>query len=393
MPITGPIVETYISDPAGRYWLKHRYRQTEKPYVRPLPYFHGGYFDGFGYNTHPTNGFSGGKVIGSDCLSIAQGGMLDSMAAQRAYAQAYGRFVNRMKSTADLGVGLVEAKSSYKMIHSRTVQMLGLLSDLRKRDFVSFSKRLGAITDTGSGRRMYNAAGFQQRTKTVWNRQAKRPASYANMLLEYSFGWKPLVMDIGAAINVLQSDFSVIKTVASGTGQDSNRSNTFNEGGFNYQRSAFDLNVRCQIGAVVTPSNPNLALANQLGFINPVAVAWQTLPGSFLSDWFIPVGRFLESFTDFVGFNVTGGYVSHRLRATRNYEVSYWDYNWIPGLPYPILVNAGNRDRAEAFRREARDSFAIPNLRSQIKLPGGDLLGKAASSVAMLIQQLSNRKK
>lgn len=373
MSALGPFVEEVSQDWAGYYSLKRRYRNSSRPFRDPLPYFAGTYRDGRYYNTHPSTGESGGRIIGSTSLAIAQGD-LSYPCHDKAYMLAYNRFVARMKDTADLGVGLVEAKSSYQMIYRRSTQMLGLLSSLRRKDFASFQRHLG-VTNPDDVRR----------ARVVWSRQAKSPATPANLLLEYQFGWKPIVQDVGAAVKVLQSEFSPVPRTASGTASDVSNWETNNSGGFLRQRSSLTIEAKVRIGAIVVPSNPNLALANQLGFVNPAAVAWQTLPASFLFDWFVPVGRFLESYTDFVGFAVSRGFVSHKLRTSRTYDVLYQDGS--------DLVSAGNSDRADAFTREVRDSFSVPSLRSMIKLPGGDLLGKATSTVAMLVQQLSNRKK
>lgn len=375
MSYTGPITESYVSDSQGVYRLRKRYRSLSRPYKDPLPYFTGFYFGGRVYNTDPEQSLDQGKVIGGASLSIAQGD-LSYFCVDQAYAKAYNRFVSQMKDTASIGVGLVEAKSSYQMIYRRSTQLLGLLSALRRKDLEAFQHHLGVTT-----------VDDVRKTRLVWSRQAKSPATPANLLLEYQFGWKPMVQDVGAAVKVLQSEFNPVPRVASGTASDSWSTDEGGTGGFVYQRSRLSVSAKVRIGALVVPSNPNLALANQLGFVNPAAVAWQTLPASFLLDWFIPVGRFLESYTDFVGFSIQRGWVSHSLRCQRSYDIAYM------GSDPAYLIRAGNSDNATGFTREPRASFDIPSLRSQVKLPGGDLLGKATSTVAMLIQQLSNRKK
>jgi hypothetical protein len=57
-------------------------------------------------------------------------------------------------------------------------------------------------------------------------------------------------------------------------------------------------------------SNPNLYLASQLGFVNPAAIAWELVPFSFVVDWFVNVGEFLNNFTDLWGLTVTDPYTS-----------------------------------------------------------------------------------
>jgi hypothetical protein len=64
------------------------------------------------------------------------------------------------------------------------------------------------------------------------------------------------------------------------------------------------------MGAEVHISNPNLYLANKLGFVNPAVIAWELVPFSFVVDWFVPVGNFLSQWTDFVGLSLQNGYTT-----------------------------------------------------------------------------------
>ena len=54
-------------------------------------------------------------------------------------------------------------------------------------------------------------------------------------------------------------------------------------------------------------SNP-LAELSSVGLINPVELAWELLPYSFVVDWFLPIGPWISALTADVGFTfVTGG--------------------------------------------------------------------------------------
>jgi hypothetical protein len=67
---------------------------------------------------------------------------------------------------------------------------------------------------------------------------------------------------------------------------------------------------RCELGAEIFVSNPNLYLANKLGFVNPGVIAWELVPFSFVIDWFVPVGNFLSQWTDFVGLTLQKAYTT-----------------------------------------------------------------------------------
>jgi hypothetical protein len=83
-----------------------------------------------------------------------------------------------------------------------------------------------------------------------------------------------------------------------------------------YYSEVIKYNCFVECGAEVFVSNPNTALANQMGFINPAAVAWELVPFSFLVDWFLPVGDFLNSFTDLLGHSVHYPYTTTKRVAS-----------------------------------------------------------------------------
>lgn len=67
---------------------------------------------------------------------------------------------------------------------------------------------------------------------------------------------------------------------------------------------SYKLRVTWLVQAEVSISDPILYRTNQLGLVNPAAVAWELVPFSFLVDWFIGVGSWLNGLTDFVGLSL-----------------------------------------------------------------------------------------
>lgn len=90
-----------------------------------------------------------------------------------------------------------------------------------------------------------------------------------------------------------------------------------------------EAKLTCKISTLVRVSDPNLWLANQLGFVNPVVIAWDLVPFSFVVDWFVNVNEFLNSYTDMWGLSFEMPCTSFSIRGTSSiYIVSKGPYGY-----------------------------------------------------------------
>ena len=69
------------------------------------------------------------------------------------------------------------------------------------------------------------------------------------------------------------------------------------------QRTFVGIYVRLDYRTV----NPVLAAMQKLGVANPASLAWELLPYSFVVDWFLPIGQYLNSWTADLGLSFIGG--------------------------------------------------------------------------------------
>lgn len=114
--------------------------------------------------------------------------------------------------------------------------------------------------------------------------------SASNVLLEFQYGWRPLLNDAYNAVAAIETlstpqfnaRFKARKTVRTDNPKDFN--------GFTADEN-FNL-WRYQVIALV---RRDMSGASSLGLTNPASVAWELLPFSFLADWFIPIGPYLEA--------------------------------------------------------------------------------------------------
>jgi len=132
--------------------------------------------------------------------------------------------------------------------------------------------------------------------------------------LEYQYGWKPLMADIFDTHQVLMKGFREKAQIASNV--------RHLKDSFSYHRDvtsyAFvDAHSSVDYSAKVfyKINDSTLSKLGQIGLINPLSVAWELVPFSFVVDWLIPVGNTLEALTARLGVDFIAGYYGMRAEA------------------------------------------------------------------------------
>jgi len=217
--------------------------------------------------------------------------------------RAYSRFTDKINETAMMLVNVGERRHTFDSI-------------AKSANRLTFAFQL-----LSSGRRhsAMKALGLKPSGKK-WS----RPRDASGLFLEWHFGWEPLLADIHAACEILQSDVEPMLVRGSGNAKARKFKSTAP-----YVWSQ-DMNISCAVKmqAVVRVTNPNLHKASQLGLTNPAAVAWELMPWSFLVDWFIPVGKFLDSWSDFQGLEMENSFTTTFMKGSDAQiykQPGYWD--------------------------------------------------------------------
>ena len=138
-----------------------------------------------------------------------------------------------------------------------------------------------------------------QRAASILGVRAGRdlgPKRWAQKWLEWKYGWMPLVSDIKGAVEALQSrdksDWKI--TTSAGHKQDLKRRITSGAYGSKCSVSVSGFaGVKVRVDCV--PPDDLLASLNSVGLINAANTAWELIPYSFVVDWFVPVGSWIES--------------------------------------------------------------------------------------------------
>lgn len=203
-----------------------------------------------------------------------------------AYNKAYDRFKSQLGESTELSVSLAERRQAMGMITNRFIQLTNFSRHLRK---LQFGK---AANDLGLNPTVIRKLDLRRKAK-----------SFGNNYLEFHFGWSPLIADIGNAVGVLQGGVPPCKVSASASIR--------SKGEFHYASTPpeyefwdFTYKTDVRLRAMVAVADPNLWLANSLGFVNPATIAWELVPFSFVVDWFVNVSDFLSGYTDFLGLSI-----------------------------------------------------------------------------------------
>ena len=136
------------------------------------------------------------------------------------------------------------------------------------------------------------------------------------------------------------------------------------------------VGVSCKLYYSV--SNPWLYGLNSLGLINPLLVAWELTTLSFVFDWFIPVGTFLEALTSSVGIDYSHGYLTSFSRADFRLRGASMS-NYIEGVKEEVEV------KQKAMQRFPLPAMPIPV--PYVKVSGLNLT-QTISAIALTSQRM-----
>jgi len=179
---------------------------------------------------------------------------------------------------------------------------------------------------------------FSAAAEALWQNQSpkyrkgggpSRNSNVASNWLELQYGWKPLLQDIHGSMNALAKynyqSYQVQWVRASASKTITTNSPIYHSTFGSLIGSRYtETKTSAKIGVSFRLSNPQLALLAQTGFTNPLNLAWEVLPFSFVVDWFLPIGPYLESQSAFHGYAFLSGFQTQftrqKTRSTIYYE-------------------------------------------------------------------------
>lgn len=142
----------------------------------------------------------------------------------------------------------------------------------------------------------------------------KKPPSrdvFANLWLEYSYAWRPLVADIyGAAELLAQVHLQNRPLIATAKVEVPDEQYKLVTSGGITTRVSSKWTSRAKIVARYVMDSDMLAVAQQTGLSNPLLLTWELLPYSFVVDWVLPIGDYIKNLSATQGLVFKDGWLT-----------------------------------------------------------------------------------
>lgn len=256
-----------------------------------------------------------------------------------------------------------ERKRTADLIGSNAVKIADAIRAIRRGD-VQTAQRVLSMRFTRSQRARFN-------TEYV---RGDSGGAISRLWLEAQYGWRPLLQDCYGAMETLAA--AQIKEVRERVGSELG----YKEMETDSQKEFFPgLHVyrnteTCRMKQAVwfETSGAVLSSLKETGITNPASVGWEIMPWSFVVDWFIPVGTYINSWDATLGLSFKRGYKtsfietkSKRSVYARGLQIysGYAYHGWtrasrtrcqvirsrlisFPGNPIPVFKNPFSFERA-----------------------------------------------
>lgn len=267
-------------------------------------------------------------------------------------------------SDFNLGVSLAEAPKALSMITEHARRMAAFTRHFKKGNFRRASHELF------SGRKL----------------QSPSKAASSNWLA-LKYGWLPLLKDTYDGAQFLAHNFNsprvfrVACTRSLGKKGDSSYDFPYwgLRDGVSYVMANMERKESKRIVAIMTEVNvPKLS-----GIEDPLSIAWELVPYSFVVDWFIPVGNWLSARG--LSQSLTGVFITSYVHKERlNYLWIKNNSNW--GFGFSKRIDRGEWSRF-SFSRSISTTLPVP-LNPVVKsLESIPSWGRAVTALALLVQK------
>lgn len=243
--------------------------------------------------------------------------------------------------------------------------------------------------------------------KYVEKRSAKELYSYKQKLprdpkgaaagfwLELQYGWKPLLSDIHGSAKLLADKHVADETDSFYALKHMKTSRTLNSHSTTtslnaYGRTVNNFGASCKGTNTLqySVSNPLLRYSAMMGMTNPLLLAWELTPFSFVVDWFLPIGNYLENISSAYGLTLLRRTVSTKSVGYRD-GFSIFDTSGLTTFPRGIESSISGKTKYVSYNRSVANGWPANPL-PEFKNPAS--VTRAANAIALLIQVFGGKR-
>lgn len=282
---------------------------------------------------------------------------------------------------------LAERKQVADLLASTATRVYQAARALKRADLRSFANAL-------------SLSGTETRDlKRTFERVYKTPPleRIPNHWLEFVYGWRPLLSDCFEAAELLGEQLNTYEGPEGVLRVRSTTRRQFLVGDYDYS-TLTEGNILADyvdrhdcVSRIVTQyrlDDEARSLLNKTGISNPALLAWELLPYSFVVDWFVPVGTYLESLTAMDGFTLVRGTISTLEAAVSTRTLRAVNVTNGAGAFQESLITGGVEAQQRRYTRSSSTSFPYA---LRVRSPIGDRPLERFVTAASLIPGLFKR--
>jgi hypothetical protein len=244
----------------------------------------------------------------------------------------------------NLAVNLAQMGQVSRMVAFNLGQLGRSMLALKRGDFATAARAFGTTVNKKSSR--------------------LKPNDIAGRWLELQYGWQPLLSDTFEAVRAFHE-------ISQGPRKSLFKARVAKVGWFEGSQSPstyshlYKESLQRQI---IFEQYEEMTAERQLGLTDPLSVAWEIIPYSFVVDWFVPIGTYLDNLNGIP--KLKGRFLTTTTRRRWGYyEFEYLGINRFPGDATGFTGYSGQDSmRSTSVERTASTALEVPT-------PGFDLRG------------------
>lgn len=203
---------------------------------------------------------------------------------------------------ADVGTSLAEAVKSFDLVASSAASIMKALIAVKHGNFRAAGNALG-VTSLGGISKRY---------------------------LEYTYGWKPTMMDCYGAYQLLLESLNLPPVVTAKATE--RESDELNQIGYNAHKILHaNISATTCVSGILSDSYKRIA--SQAGISDPLELAWELIPWSFVVDWVLPVGDFIRAMQAPSGLTFLSGWKGYRIEISGSIQMFDASGFWTVSTP------------------------------------------------------------